>query len=251
MKKSSWLLLAALLLVCSCAQRIKMQVSNPGYQTDSVTAPVRVLSLNDTVPAEAVLIGTLKIGDNGFSKSGNLDTTLRLAREQAAKAGGNLVKITWHKAPSTFGSSCHRIRANIYRLDSPVPVETSVMFDSVHYRNGESVLHFFRKAPLGAWVGYNVKVNDSVVTRARNNWAEEIVIPATGEITLSATTESTSSLILNLQPSYHYYIRCGMKYGALVGRPKLEIVEPSVAKAEIEAIQQTAPEPDTDTDTEP
>ena len=71
MKKSSWLLLAALLLVCSCAQRIKMQVSNPGYQTDSVTAPARVLSLNDTVPAEAVLIGTLKIGDNGFSKSGN------------------------------------------------------------------------------------------------------------------------------------------------------------------------------------
>lgn len=245
MKKSWWLLLAALLLVCSCAQRIKMQVSNPGYQTDSVTAPVRVLSLNDTVPAEAVLIGTLKIGDNGFSKSGNLDTTLRLAREQAAKAGGNLVKITWHKAPS-FASSCHRIKADIYRMDSPVPVETSVMFDSVHYRNGESVLHFFRKAPLGAWVGYNVKVNDSVVTRARNNWAEEIVIPATGEITLSATTESTSSLILNLQPGYHYYIRCGMKYGALVGRPKLEIVEPSVAKAEIEAIQQTAPDPDTE-----
>lgn len=250
MKKSWWLLLAALSLVCSCAQRIKMQVSNPGYQTDSVTTPVRVLSLNDTVPAEAVLIGTLKIGDNGFSKSGNLDTTLRLAREQAAKAGGNLVKITWHKAPS-FASSCHRIKADIYRMDSPVPVETSVMFDSVHYRNGESVLHFFRKAPLGAWVGYNVKVNDSVVTRARNNWAEELVIPATGEITLSATTESTSSLILNLQPGYHYYIRCGMKYGALVGRPKLEIVEPSVAKAEIEAIQQTAPDPDTDTDTEP
>ena len=250
MKKSWWLLLAALSLVCSCAQRIKMQVSNPGYQTDSVTTPVRVLSLNDTVPAEAVLIGTLKIGDNGFSKSGNLDTTLRLAREQAAKAGGNLVKITWHKAPS-FASSCHRIKADIYRMDSPVPVETSVMFDSVHYRNGESVLHFFRKAPLGAWVGYNVKVNDSVVTRARNNWAEELVIPATGEITLSATTESTSSLILNLQPGYHYYIRCGMKYGALVGRPKLEIVEPSVAKAEIEAIQQTAPDPETDTDTEP
>ena len=50
---------------------------------------------------------------------------------------------------------------------------------------------------------------------------------------------------------YHYYIRCGMKYGIMVGRPKLEIVEPSVAKAEIEAIQQTAPDPDTDTDTEP
>ena len=80
MKKSWWLLLAALSLVCSCAQRIKMQVSNPGYQTDSVTTPVRVLSLNDTVPAETVLIGTLKIGDNGFSKSGILDTTLRLAR---------------------------------------------------------------------------------------------------------------------------------------------------------------------------
>lgn len=174
-----------------------------------------------------------------------------MAREHAAKAGGNLVKITWHKAPSTFGSSCHRIRANIYRLDSSVPVETSVMFDSVHYRNGESVLHFFRKAPLGAWVGYNVKVNDSVVTRARNNWAEEIVIPATGEVVIWASTENRAELKLILQAGYHYYIRCGMKYGIMVGRPKLEIVEPSVAKAEIEAIQQTAPDPDTDTDTEP
>lgn len=250
MKKSWWLLLAALSLVCSCAQRIKMQVSNPGYQTDSVTTPVRVLSLNDTVPAEAVLIGTLKIGDNGFSKSGNLDTTLRLAREHAAKAGGNLVKITWHKAPS-FASSCHRIKADIYRMDSLPPVETHAVFDSLHFLNGESVIHLFRKFPLGAALSYDVKINDSVVTQARNNWAEEIVIPATGEVVIWASTENRAELKLILQAGYHYYIRCGMKYGIMVGRPKLEIVEPSVAKAEIEAIQQTAPDPDTDTDTEP
>ena len=168
-----------------------------------------------------------------------------MAREQAAKAGGNLVKITWHKAPS-FASSCHRIKADIYRMDSLPPVETHAVFDSLHFLNGESVIHLFRKFPLGAALSYDVKINDSVVTRARNNWAEEIVIPATGEVVIWASTENRAELKLILQAGYHYYIRCGMKYGIMVGRPKLEIVEPSVAKAEIEAIQQTAPDPDTE-----
>ena len=166
-----------------------MQVSNPGYQTDSVTAPVRVLSLNDTVPAEAVLIGTLKIGDNGFSKSGNLDTTLRLAREHAAKAGGNLVKITWHKAPS-FASSCHRIKADIYRMDSLPPVETHAVFDSLHFLNGESVIHLFRKFPLGAALSYDVKINDSVVTQARNNCLFSTFLLQEAKIRIKQKTES-------------------------------------------------------------
>ena len=104
----------------------------------------------------------------------------------------------------------------------------------------------YKRQPLGAALSYDVKINDSVVTQARNNWAEEIVIPATGEVVIWASTENRAELKLILQAGYHYYIRCGMKYGIMVGRPKLEIVEPSVAKAEIEAIQQTAPDPDTD-----
>lgn len=243
MNKISWIFFAGVLLGYSCSQRVRMHISQPVAQSEPITASsVQVLSLNDSVPNEAVWIGSLKVGDNGFSKTGNLDTTLRLAREEAAKVGGNLVKITKHKAPSTFGSSCHRIEADIYRIDTPVTIASSLLFDSTHYHKGECVLHLFRKETWGAALGYDILINDSTLTRTSNNWIETIIFPATGVTTLSAKTESTSSITLNLQPGYHYYIRCGVDLGVLVGRPTLEVVEPTVAKAEIEAIQQTAPE---------
>lgn len=239
MNKISWILLAGVLLGYSCSQRVRIHISQPVAQSGPIAASsVQVLSLNDSVPNEAVWIGSLKVGDNGFSKTGNLDTTLRLAREEAAKAGGNLIKITNHKTPSTFGSNCHRIEADIYRIDTPVAIASSLLFDSTHYHKGECVLHLFRKEAGGTALHYDITINDSLLTRSNNNWIETITHPATGVTTLSAKTESTSSITLNLQPGYHYYIRCGVNLGVLVGRPTLEVVEPTVAKAEIDAIQQ-------------
>ena len=118
MDKISWILLAGVLLGYSCSQRVRMHISQPVAQSEPIAAS-SVLSLNDSVPNETVWIGSLKVGDNGFSKTGNLNTTLRLAREEATKAGGNLIKITNHKTPSTFGSNCHRIEADIYRIAPP------------------------------------------------------------------------------------------------------------------------------------
>ena len=102
------------------------------------------------------------------------------------------------------------------------------------------VLHLFRKEAGGTALHYDITIHDSLLTRSNNNWIETITLPATGIPTLSAKTESTSSITLNLQPGYHYYIRCGVNLGVLVGRPTLEVVEPTVAKAEIDAIQQNA-----------
>lgn len=243
MKNFSWMLLLGVILGYSCSQRVRMHVSQPIAQSEPLAASsVQVLSLNDSVPNGAVWIGSLKIGDNGFAKTGNLDTTLRLAREEAAKVGGNLIKITKHKAPSTFGSSCHRIEADIYQIDTPIAIASSLLFDSTYYRQGKCVLHLFRKETWGAALGYDILINDSTLTRSSNNWIETIVLTATGVTTLSASTESSSSVTLNLQPGYHYYIRCGVNLGVLVGRPTLEVVDPEVAKAEIAAIQQTASE---------
>lgn len=158
------------------SQRVRMHISQPVAQSEPITASsVQELSLNDSVPNEAVWIGSLKVGDNGFSKTGNLDTTLRLAREEAAKVGGNLVKITKHKAPSTFGSSCHRIEADIYRIDTPLTIASSLLFDSTHYHKRECVLHLFRKETWGAALGYDITINDSLLTRSnkldRNNYS--------------------------------------------------------------------------------
>ena len=168
MNKISWILLAGVLLGYSCSQRVRIHISQPVAQSGPIAASsVQVLSLNDSVPNEAVWIGSLKVGDNGFSK-----------------AGGNLIKITNHKTPSTFGSNCHRIEADIYRIDTPVAIASSLLFDSTHYHKGECVLHLFRKEAGGTALHYDITINDSLLTRSNNNWIETITLPATGVTTL-------------------------------------------------------------------
>lgn len=151
----------------------------------------------------------------------------------------------WSKSPITR----HRAHSAAIVTESkpisigsppPVAIASSLLFDSAHYHKGECVLHLFRKEAGGTALHYDITINDSLLTRSNNNWIETITLPATGIPTLSAKTESTSSITLNLQPGYHYYIRCGVNLGVLVGRPTLEVVEPTVAKAEIDAIQQNA-----------
>ena len=121
MDKISWILLAGVLLGYSCSQRVRMHISQPVAQSEPIAASsVQVLSLNDSVPNETVWIGSLKLGGLGDSCSGYLYTAVRLAGEEGTIAGGNLIKITNHKTPSTFGSNCHRIEADIYRIAPPL-----------------------------------------------------------------------------------------------------------------------------------
>ena len=41
-----------------------------------------------------------------------------------------------------------------------------------------------------------------------------------------------------MEAGYHYYVRCEMEMGVLVGRPRLERVDPQVGKMEYESIRE-------------
>ena len=76
---------------------------------------VKVIGLKDPMPAHAEEIGSVKIGDSGFSTDCGWDIALEKAVNEARKKGGNAIKIIKHTPPN-MGSTCHRITALILRV---------------------------------------------------------------------------------------------------------------------------------------
>jgi len=78
---------------------------------------VRVFGFGKEIPSNAEKLGTIKVGDSGFSVNCNYATVLDKAKIESRKVGGNVLKITKHKRPDSW-SSCHRIKVDVYKVDS-------------------------------------------------------------------------------------------------------------------------------------
>ena len=109
------MIVAAAVALCACgpSKHLSVTQSMPALEPDS---HVEVLQLNEPIPPDAEILGTVKIGDTGFSTDCSYEKVIETAREQARSVGGNAIKITEHKTPSALGSSCHRITAAIISL---------------------------------------------------------------------------------------------------------------------------------------
>jgi len=77
---------------------------------------VAVLEINDSIPKYAEVLGTVKVGDTGFTMKCDYNTVLEAAKIETQKAGGNALKIEKHDLPG-FVSSCHQVSATILRLN--------------------------------------------------------------------------------------------------------------------------------------
>ena len=112
-----FVILLSVLVIASCSSTVKTKLSKT-YQPLDYKDKVIVIALEEKQPLEAEVLGTIKIGDSGFSIKCNYETALNKAKLEARKAGGNAIKITEHKTPN-FMSTCHRISANILKLQTP------------------------------------------------------------------------------------------------------------------------------------
>ena len=234
--------LAITILCASCAPKIATTITSSRPPVDNFQ-PVEVLGLNEAVPDNAEVLGTVRIGDTGFSVNCAYDKVIEKARHEARKVGGNALKITEHKLPSAMGSSCHRIQAQILHvpdIDGLYEMSARAALnrrDSALYNEGCAVVHFYRYGGAGAFVGYDISVGDEVITRARNNSKESIKIKAMGPTTFWARTESRAEITVDILPGYHYYIRCSIGMGVMVGRPILEHVSADMGRAEYESVK--------------
>jgi hypothetical protein len=240
MKKIHFLpLFAAILCACSPKVGTTLTASRPAVDTN---APVAVIGVADPLPEGAEVLGTFKVGDSGFSVDCGYEKAIELAKKQARAAGGNVVKLTEHIPPSAFGNSCHRIKGTIAYESDPGNFrhalgETDQQVDSALYAQNSAAVHFYRFSGPGAMVGYDIKANDEVLCRMKSNYRDSFVLRAPGVVVISATTESRTELTLDLQPGYHYYVRCGMAMGVMVGRPTLTQVDHAAGKSEFDSVK--------------
>lgn len=127
------LLIAALLFPSvGCAPKIysSFQKSYPARPEGST---VLVYNLTDTLPSQAEVLGSVEVRDNGLSSNCGFRQVLQLAKDATNNAGGNGLILTWHKEPSTFGSSCHQIAASVLLL--PDSIYTASYFDNIALQN--------------------------------------------------------------------------------------------------------------------
>ena len=75
---------------------------------------IKVYDLNVNAPADAVIVGTIKIGDTGFTVDYGYDVVLDKAKQKARELGGNAIKVIRHIPPGK--STCHRITVKVLRI---------------------------------------------------------------------------------------------------------------------------------------
>ncbi len=126
-----YLLLFVTIAFCSCSPKIRTSVSET-HEKLNETENVVVFNNKSELPSNYSKIGTTKIGDTGFTTNCDLTTVLEKAKIEARKSGANALLITEHLYPSTFGSTCHRITADLLRIENTNDyMQSKVVIDSV------------------------------------------------------------------------------------------------------------------------
>lgn len=235
MKKIFTLIAITIVIACSPKIRTNVATTRPALAED---AEVVVLGVEKQTPASALDIGSIKIGDTGFSTNCSWETVVEKAKEEARRAGGNIVKITRHTPPN-LGSTCHRIEAKILLMEdvkalADIVAGAEEVIDSTW---NFAKLYVYRPTGPGLLIAYNLHLGDSVIARVQNNFAEKIMITKKGLNALWARTESRAEVPIDIEYGRTYYLKCTVNMGIMAGRPNLELVDPTTGRAEYDAIR--------------
>ena len=137
---------AIIFMGCQTAPKVIAELTDyyPARQADSVM----VFEQGDQVPAEAKVIGTVKVTDGGMTPTYNClyGNMLSLAVKKTAESGGNALRIDQHKEPSVWTSSCHRIWGSMLLLpDSLVNVDAVSAIQKAELNNDTELANMTRE----------------------------------------------------------------------------------------------------------
>lgn len=105
-----------MVVLASCNPRVVTDIVKT-YPPIVVPDSVIVFGVGQHVPASARTIGRVSVGKGSIAARCTYSDVLRLAKAEAAKAGGNGLMITSHSLPSSGGSNCHQIAGSILLLN--------------------------------------------------------------------------------------------------------------------------------------
>jgi hypothetical protein len=229
--------LAAILFLASCSAKLTSSMQKT-YAPLDYEQEVRIFELNETAPANAEKLGTIKVGDSGFSTNCDYNFVLEKATLEARKSGGNAIKITEHKTPDIW-STCHRITADVLKVGNieDYAVEPEAI-DSALIDADYALVNVYRTGGQGALVNFDLHLGDSVICRVKSNSAQSVKVYQEGLNTLWAKTESKTEIPVNIEFGRVYYVECAIRMGIMVGRPSIRIVDTNVGKPIFTGIQE-------------
>ncbi len=214
-----YLLISILFLLSCCTPLVttKLEQSIPQSSTDE---SVKVFGLYSEIPTDAEVLGTVKIGDTGFTASKNctFQDVLNTAKDEAKKAGGNAIKIVDHIPPGN--STCHRITAKILRL---VDIKTSI-YRETESKNNYAILNIYCE-PDTLNIDYDLHLNDSIICKVNKNIKKTIAIRKEGLNTLWAMIDKRTEIQINIEFGQTYYIKCDLLFGDVSKRPFIKLVD--------------------------
>ncbi len=228
----------AFLFVCvfvvalsSCNPKVSKTI-NKSYSAIPFDKEILILNINDSIPKYSEELGTVKIGDTGFTTKCTYEMVLALAKIEARGVGGNAIKITEHKMPTALGSMCHRIKAQILLIQD---VEKYLLTEQlIHEEWNYSLLHIYRFSGQGFAVSYKLHLEDSLLTKVSNKFYDTVKVYKEGPQTIWARTESRDEVTIDFEFGKEYYLRCALGIGAFIGRPDLTVVNWKTGKGEFE-----------------
>lgn len=223
------------LFIISCSPKVTTSVINK-YEPIDFRTDVIVLGVSEKIPDETEVLGEIKVGDSGLSTKCAYEDVIALAKIEAMKIGGNVLKITEHKLPSALGSSCHRIQAKILKLEDISKISLKKVEEIIPNADF-AILNIYRYGGTGALVGYDIYLGDEILGRVVNNYKSSIKVLKFGLNTVWAKTEAKEEIPIDIEKGRQYYIRCKVGMGAFVGRPIIEIIDSKTGKAEFESFK--------------
>jgi hypothetical protein len=223
-------ILVSLIFLSSCTPLVICKLDTKLPSTDP-KQEIKVLGLDVEIPADAEILGTVKVGDTGFSIDCGYKVVIDKAKMAARNAGGNAIKITEHIPPGF--STCDRITARILRINDIGA--SSLMQKQTDSQNRDyAILNVYSVSKPGVLVEYNLHLGDSVICRVNNNLKTTIAIRIDGLNSIWAKTDAKFEIPIDIKFGHIYYLRCGVSGESEVNNPMLELVDSEIGSREFD-----------------
>jgi hypothetical protein len=182
MKKLLLIITASILYSCApIISTTSVQKYSPLNMQDNII----IYQQNATLPPDIKIIGKTEIKDSGFSVNCGFDVVLEKVKNEARKIGANAIVITEHLLPSIWGSSCHRIKANLGKTgaqevvtqnnvqkDTITKLVVAVSPESKNVKNAITYNKYFLTANYG--LGFRTASADKTLSQLEQNFQKNL-----------------------------------------------------------------------------
>lgn len=233
-------------LLCSCSTSIRTKVSGTNHNPLADSTKVYIVENVRQLPEATELVGTVKIGDSGFTTRCDYETVITDFENAARKVGANIIMVTEVKTPTSLGSTCYRIQGKAFRNLNTEHLKDLRFSDSNVYAKkieGDpdyAIVHFYRPTGgPGHLLGYKVKDEKSQnIGRMRTGETFSYKTTAYGERIFKGSLETTEEVKLTLEKGHEYYVKCSVGFGIMLGRPIIKQMRVDIGKEEFKILYQ-------------